>query len=193
MKKMIFLLLSLLVASSAFAVMDEDPNTLGMYFDMNANSNCVQGIAPYNSVDMYVILTNPEMPSVGGFEFGYTVDGNVIVLTTVFSGQALDVGGPGNHIVGLGAPLMTSEATVLATMSLLYSDTTMAPVYFSLHGTEPSSIDPALPTLLFGQGELMTLGTSTLPGTFNATINGVCEDVVATEETSLDALKSLYR
>ncbi len=193
MKKMLILLLSLFVASSAFAVVDQDPNMLGLYFDLNGDSNCLEGVAPYATVDMYVLLTNPTMPTIGGFEFGYDVTGSAITLGTVFEGSALDVGGAGNHIVGLGSPLETSEATLLGTISVLYTDGTLAPVYFTLTGTQPSSIDPMLPTLLYGDGILMTLGTSTLPGTYSATINGVCEDVVAVEETSLDAVKSLYR
>ena len=192
MKKMLVLMLSLMVASSAFAVIDADPDMLGIYFDEAADVSCTSA-TPYATVVTYVIMTNPSNATIGGFEFGYDVDGAAQVLSTVFPPNALDVGSAANHIVGLGAPLETTEATILATISVLNMDAAMGPIYFSLHGSNPSSIDPMLPTILFGQGNLMTLGTSTLPGTFSAVINGICEDVVATEETSFDALKSLYR
>ncbi len=193
MKKMIILLLSLFVASSALAVVDEDPNMLGIYFDLSADTPCIEGVAPYDQMPGYVILTNPTPESIGGYEFGYLVEGNAIILGVVMEGTALDVGGAGNHIVGLGEPLMTSETTLLATMTVLYTDTTMAPVLFTLSGTQPSSIDPMLPTILYGDGVLMTLGTSSLPGTPCALINGICDDVVTTENTTFDSFKSLYR
>lgn len=194
MKKMLVLILSLMIASSAMAVVDTDNDMLGIYFDMAADSNCLTGLAPYAQAPAYVIMTNPTNDLIGGFEFGYDIVGNALVLETVFtSPQALDVGGPGNHIVGLGSPMATSEATVLATLTVLNTDTAGAPVFFALHGSNPSSIDPALPTVLYGQGQLMTLGTSTLPGTYNAVINGECGDVVDTDATSLDSFKSLYR
>ena len=40
MKKLVVLLLASLVATSAFAVIDPDPNMMGVYFDRNADQNC---------------------------------------------------------------------------------------------------------------------------------------------------------
>ena len=193
MKKMLVLLISLLVASSAMAVLDGDADMLGIYFDENADVNCLTGVLPYAQLPAYVIMTNPTADFIGGFEYGYTIDGEGMVLLTTLPGNSIDVGQPGNHIVGLGSPMATSEATVLVSMNVMYMSTTMGPLSFTLHGSNPSSINPALPTILYGDGQLMTLGTSTLPGTVNALINGVCEEVVDTEATSLEGLKSLYR
>lgn len=193
MKKLVVLLMVSLIASSAFAVVDPDPDMVGMYFDPMADTYCFTA-APYATVIAYMILTNPTMDAIGGFELGYHFTGAAMVLSTTFTNpQALNVGGPDNMIVGFGSPQVCSEATVLATLSVLYMDTTMGPVYFYLTGTEPSSIDPTLPTLLMTDDSLVTAGLSTLPGTAGATINGICGDIVDTEDASWDGVKSLYR
>lgn len=195
MKKLVMLLMaSLLVASTAFAVVDEDPDMLGIYFDLSADVACVEGVAPYATVETYVVLTNPSFDELYGIEFGYDKTANLTVLSTTWADPAVtDVGSPGNHIVGFGSPWETTEATVIATLSVLYLETGGAPASFSLKGSNPSSIDPMLPTVLLAAGELRTLGTSTLPGAVSAVINGACEDVVATDTATFDAVKSLYR
>jgi hypothetical protein len=195
MKKLVMLLMaSLLVASTAFAVVDEDPDMLGVYFDLTADTACLEDVAPYTTIATYVIMTNPSFDMLYGVEFGYDKTDNLTVLSTDFTVQQVtDVGSPGNHIVGFGAPQECSEATVIATMSVLYLETTGAPASISLTGSNPSSIDPMLPTVLMAGGELMTLGTSTLPGEASAIINGACEDVVATDSATFGAVKSLYR
>lgn len=195
MKKLVMLLMaSLLVASTAFAVVDEDPDMLGVYFDVNADMTCMEGVAPYANVMTYIVLTNPSFDYLYGIEFGYDRTANLTILGTEWADPAVtDVGGPANHIVGFGSPWATSEATVVATLTALYLETTGAPATFSLKGSNPSSINPLLPTVLLANGELRTLGTSTLPGEVSAVINGTCEDVVATEPASFGAVKSLYR
>jgi len=195
MKKLILMLMaSLLVASTAFAVVDQDPNMLGIYFDGEADVTCVNGLNPYEQVTAFVCLTNPDFSELFGFEFGYDIVGSALVLDTAFSNpEALDVGANGNHIVGFGSPSPTAMVTPLAALTILYSDTTMAPVSFNITGTNPSSNDLGLPTMLLDGGVLMTTGYSTIDGVSAAVINGVCEDVVATDEVTFDSIKSLYR
>lgn len=194
MKKLLVLVLAMAFAGSAFAIVDEDPNMVGMYFDMTADNYCADAAA-YATIPAYLILTNPDFDALYGFEVGYETEGGAInVLSTTFANpQALDVGQPGNHIVGFGAPTTCEPATLLATLSVLYMETAGAPVYFTLTGTEPSSNDMGLPTLLLAGGELITAGYSTIDGMYVATINGVCEDIVATDEITFDGVKSLYR
>lgn len=188
------LMASLLVASTAFAVVDPDPNMLGIYFDEAADMPCIEGVAPYAQIPTYIILTSPDFDYLYGIEFGYDKSANLTVLSTTWTDPAVtDVGQAGNHIVGFGNPWPTSEATVIATLNVMYLETAGAPAFFSLKGSNPSSIDPMLPTALLYGGMLVTLGTSTLPGEITALINGTCEDVVATESSTLDAVKSLYR
>jgi len=194
MKKLLVLLATLAIAGSAFAVVDPDTNMLGIYFDETADTPCIEGVAPYSQIPTYVILTMPNFDYLYGIEFGYDKTANLTVLSTTWTDPAVtDVGQAGNHIVGFGNPWPTSEATVIATMNVMYMETAGAPASFALKGSDPSSIDPMLPTALLNNGELITLGTSTLPGTASAQINGGCVDVVATETSTLDAVKSLYR
>ena len=94
-------------------------------------------------------------------------------------------------IWGFSSPLPTSEATILATQIYLNMDSELGPVTFHLHGSNPSSVDPAYPTLLLPDFELMVTGLSTTGGP-SAQINGNC-GVVAAERMSFDAVKSLYR
>ena len=57
MKSLIlFLLTTLLVASTAFAVVDEDPDMVGLYFDMTADTACLGGVAPYQTIPGFLCL-----------------------------------------------------------------------------------------------------------------------------------------
>ncbi len=190
MKKLLVLVLAMTVASSAFAIIDPDPNSLGFYFDLTADTVEVQDAGINSQHTMYVILTNPTFQNLGGIEYGYVMEGSAFVLSNVWANpQALDIGSAGNHIVGFGAPTPTTEATLIATMTVLFLDPVA--VNFTLTGTVPSSLDPALPTLLTDGDVLMSSGDSTDIGNINATINGATP--VATDPVSFDAVKSLYR
>jgi len=192
MKTMLILLCTVLMATSALATIDNDPDSMGFYFDLAAESPCLDGVAPYATVDLYLILTNPSTDAVYGFEAGLTFVGNAMLLSsTINSINCINVGTIDNMIVGFGDPTMTTPATLLVTFEVLYIDTTMGPVDFYLHGSEPSSIDPIYPTILLVDGELQMIATSTPYGP-SAQINGGCT-VVATDHVSFDEIKSLYR
>lgn len=192
MKKLLVLVLAMAIAGSAFAVVDPDANSVGFYSDLTADT-VKMTVDPFSTNNVYVILTMPDFDELFGFEFGYDIDGSVIVLSALFDNpQALDVGGPGNHIVGFGSPTTTTEATLLATMSVLYTDGASGPATLTLTGTEPSSIMPELPTLLLANGVLITGGDSTDIGNINFGFNYDL-DIVATEPMSFDSVKSLYR
>ncbi len=191
MKKLVVLLMAMLVATSAFAIVDPDDNMMGFYFDMDANMPNAEGIAPYAQVPMYLVMTNMTADGLYGFEMGYDIMGNGMVLSTVFANPSvIDVGGPGNHIVGYGSPTPVTPVTLLATLTVMYMDTDMAPLSFVMHGSNPSSMDPAFPVILLADGELLSVGLSAADGTV-ARING--ESVVATDNVSFDGIKSLYR
>jgi len=192
MKKLVVLLMAMLVATSAFAIVDPDDNMMGFYFDLEADNPCVDGIAPYSQVPMHLVMTNMTADALYGFEAGYTMEGNGMVLATVFANPSvIDVGSAGNHIVGFGAPSMTAPVTLLATLTVMYMDTTMGPLDFMLHGTTPSSINPEFPVVLLADGELLSVGLSAAVGAVSE-INGGCT-VVATDNVSFDSVKSLYR
>jgi hypothetical protein len=194
MKKLVVLLMAMLIATSAFAIVDPDDNMMGIYFDLEADNPCIDGAAPYSTHEIYLVLTNMVADAVYGFEAGYTIEGAGMVLSTAFANPTpIDVGSAGNHIVGFGSPTMAGAngVTLLATLTVMYMDTAMGPLNFDLHGTIPSSIDPMYPVILLEGGVLLSVGLSAAEGPA-AQFNGGCE-VVATDNVSFDGIKSLYR
>ena len=78
MKKVVALLmLSLFVASSAFAVVDDGENSMSFYFDLNADVYELNA-GPYVTTSVYVILANPAAGAVFGYEFGFEMVGNFL-------------------------------------------------------------------------------------------------------------------
>ena len=190
MKTITTLLLALLLATSASAIIDPDPDHIGLYFDLEADMFCIDGVYPLEMKDLYLILTNPSFEYVYGFEAGLSWEGLVDVLSVEINNpQALNVGTTTNLIVGFGTPLPTEPATLLATWQVLYLEMEGDVVFFDLHGSEPSSIDPLYPAVVIGDGEVMALGTSggTSP---EAQINWCGSPV---DRVSFDRSKSLYR
>ncbi len=197
MKKLVVLILaSLFVANVAAAVVDPDANSMGIYFDMNADTYEFAA-APYAIYPAYVMLTNPDFDAVYGYEFGYEIVGAHTVTGVVLAGTGpIDVGGaPGNHIVGLAGPMATAPATLIATINVFVLDAN--PISMKLMGASPNSVvGSQAPAVLLAGDEIMSTGLSagfTEDGAANicAYVNGT--GVVATDEVSIDAVKALYR
>jgi len=188
MKKLVVLMLAMLVASSAFAVIDPDDNMLGMYLDMTADTVC----GPAGQSNVYVILTNPTYPEVNGVEFGFDVIGGpMYVLSTTWPADAVAIGGfagnRGDWATGFAA-MPTTEATVVCTMLAL----PLGPASIVMGANAIPSASPDLPAILVF-GEVTEVGLSTGIGNAALALGTACEDIVATEKASFDSLKSLYR
>ncbi len=220
MKKLVVLLLAILVASSAFAVVDPDPNSIGIYFDLTAdlnNNNPVPNV-PFNA---YLILTNTDAPSVSAYEVGYEIvvpvgmEGLLFRLgSSITNGEVsgLDLGDSsdilaGDHIVGLASPLVAGPATVLHSWQYMFTTNEVKMTMF-ISSASQSSLPGIYPVILNAE-------TSTLFNAYNSTglqdggprddmANAVCfvnfvdpegELIlpVATEELSFGSLKSLFR
>ncbi|MBU8869310.1 MAG: hypothetical protein KOO60_00420 [Gemmatimonadales bacterium] len=198
MKKVIVLLMvSLMAASSAFAVVDETVNSMGIYFDANADVyEFVSG--PYVEVPAYVMLTNSDAGSVWGYEFGFIVEGNYIAPSITLNGTGpIDVGGGlGNHIVGLASPIAVTPATILATIKVLPMDT--APISYLLKGATPNSLYGSnTPNIVAPPGDVL-VGCAMSAWDAELGVPMICayvngSGVVATDEASWDSVKSLYR
>jgi hypothetical protein len=188
MKKLVVLLMaSLLLTGSAFAQpIDPDPNMMGFYWDMGATtvSTDALGIA-----FGYIVLTNPTFESCAGYEVGVQFDGGAIVFALNFPTSAINVGTNTNIIAGFGAPIATSEATVLGEYLLQLT----GPVYVTLGNAVPPSIDGPLPAVVDGNDNLMQVGLSADVGNVCAVANDPAFVVVATENESWGGVKSLYR
>jgi hypothetical protein len=161
MKKLVVLLLaSLFVVNVASAVVDPDTNSMGFYMDANADLYEF-ATAPYVIVPVNVILTNPDFEALFGYEFGYQIVGNHMVSGTALRGTGpIDVGGgPGNHIVGLAAPMATTPATILATLSIFVLDAN--PISFTLFGATPNSVVGSnTPAVLLAGDVILKTGVS---------------------------------
>jgi len=194
MKKLIILLMIMAMASFAFAQVDTDLDMMGMYFDVDADMPCLDGVDPYTTQVIFIMITNPSFELLFGWEAGYDLLGSAQVLSTELPPDQLplDVGGsPGNHIVGFGEPMIMGPVNTVAVISVLYMDTELGPLDFMLHGADPGSLPGDLPVVLLADGVLMTLGLSAADGLV-AQINGGCQ-VVSTENLSFEGIKSLYR
>ena len=196
MKKLVVLLgLAMFVATSAFAIVDPDDNSMGMYWDLSADTVCMEYLP--GPTNLYIILTNPTMDSIGGYECAYDmapVGGGApyILSATQSVVNHLDVA-PGfqNFIVGFGGPLTCTEATLLVTLSVGNFAGASACDFF-LRNADPSSIDGNMyPIVLNADNSYTVVGPSGGDGVTAAF--GVTCGVVDTEEVSFDSVKSLFR
>ena len=202
MKTVIALLLTALVATSAFAVVDQEPNMMGIYFDPAANYNCLT-VGANTPFFVYVCVTNPTAGAIDAYELGYVMDVPAGMETSIFrlatnigggAAQGVDVGisGPtgGDIIVGLATPLPGGEVVVVHSFQYMLLAPMAVDVYVGASSTP--SLPGGLPVIQEAGGDLMTLGTSTGgPDIPVATINGEC--AVAVESNTWGGVKSLYR
>ncbi len=190
MKKWVIFVCLALFASTGLAGASE--NMMGLYFDTQANENCLEGVGHFVMVPMHLILTHPTGEVLLGFEFGIDMVGEGMVQGyTTIAGDDLTMQPWDNFAAGMAVPYPVAEVTVLATFDIFYTDLMTGPLTFTLHGYVPSSLNPDYPALIFGDGILReaTLSTGTGP---SCQINGLCS-VVGIPGISFDALKSLYR
>jgi hypothetical protein len=212
MKKLVVLLLATLVATSAFAVVDPDPDMMGIYFDLTADNNCLT--APnFAQFDAYLVLTNSTAAQINAYEMSYTnvffvggvedpINANsffqfqTVVANGVVSGvNVAPPGTPlaGDLIVGLAAPLPYSDAIILHKWQYGFFGASPGwSVEMYIGPSSAPSLPGGLPVVQGTDTGLMTVGYSTGGADVPvATINGDC--VVAVEEASWGSVKSLYR
>lgn len=194
-KTLLLFLLILMVPTTASAVVDPDVNKMSIYFDLNADEYELWA-APATAVPFHVILTNPDFDALYGYEFGFDVDGGAVVMTVTLHGDGtIDVGGgtPGNHIVGLAAPLATTEATLLATVQVFMVDYNA--VLLTLTAAQPSSVDTNTPAALLANDVIEPIWTSAWDPSEGAP--AVCAwinyEPFAVEEATWDQVKTIYR
>ena len=197
MKFSAILLLFLILASGAWAVLDPDPDQMGIYFDTEGDLFCID--ASFASmVPIYILYTHPTLSAVRGFECGMNISTEGIpgsvVLNTIYPVNALNMGSRSgndfNYIVGYASPVPTTIATVLATLEFFYMDPTQLDL--TLGPANPASLGSELPVILCEDFSLLPVGTSTR-FTPSAQINGELCRVIATDEATWDSIKAMYR
>lgn len=120
MKKLVALLLVSMMASVAFAGLDPDTDSFGIYFDAAGNANCAP-VGMFVPTNVYLLLSNPAGPT-NGFECTLTPVGvPYFILSTNLGPNTLDVDGSANGFaVGAASnyPVVGGQI-VLATLSVM--------------------------------------------------------------------------
>ena len=207
MKKFAILLALSMIASSAFALVDDGTSSLGFYFDNAGDTNC-SAPAPFVPFQAYFIVANPEVANMGGFEFAWRFApapaAMPIIQNFVLPPQALNIGTNFNIIVGLGNGLVTSEATVLVRIDMILLSAMDPETYVQVGPATPAShpghaaynnfADPA---------QIINMNFATVNGIDNTVgldgwvVPGVakmsCPGPVATESETWSGVKALFQ
>ncbi len=199
MKKLVVLLLVSLMATSAFATIDPDDNMIGIYFDANSDINSTTA-ALYDHVFAYVTITNPVSGSgvFAAVEYNWRLEAtpanpNAASVTIDLLGATNFGSAPGDMILGLSAPIPTTQNLVVTMLDLWLF--TADPIALYLGPIATPSLPYGLPAWE-DNGSLVSLGVSTGHpdlGIPVATVNDPNGGPVAIEETSFGSLKSLFR
>ncbi len=197
MKKIaLVLMITAVLTGNAFAQLDPDDDGIGVYFDPCACVNCLTLDAGEHLG--YLVITHPTSPmGVLGWECKMWAEGPAFITSVELLGNAVDVGTRENeYIVGLADPLYNPysfPAIVVAMVNVFITDTT-EPINFYIDGVYFPSHESGQPAYLDGSDNtiIKPLQQSTGGPDFPvATINGEC--AVATESTTIDGIKALYR
>ena len=207
MKKLVALLAIAMMASSAFAIVDDGVNSLGVYFDEAFEANCIDPMlnVPHQ---MYFVLANCSQATIGGFEFAWNFDPAPAVapfiLATILPPGGLNIGDANNLIVGLGTPLATGEATVLVQFTAMWIALPGEMTYVTAGPPNPATIpghcafnDGADVSLLFPMAFSTVDGTDVVVDPEGWVRPGLgtigCPGPVATEAQTFSTLKALFR
>ncbi len=168
MRHVIVLFMVLILVSSGAA---QTENRMGMFFAepyVSATTNFENNFAPFFG---YVVLLDPTVDSVGGYEVGIEMPGTVFVLAASGPNGWTNFGNNTNHLCGYQTPLPVSEGgTVLASLNMLYTGSDI--IYINYTQAEPPSI-PGVPVIADGSNPDIILPCNlTSDGGFVATING---------------------
>ena len=193
MKKFVTLLLVALFASTAFAGLDNGPDSFGVYFDTAGNTNDLDGVMPFAPFNVYLLLMNPT-GATNGFECTVTPVGapHFILNTTLGGTGALDVDSSANGFaVGAAADYPTvGGAMVLVTWTFMVQST--AQLEWRISKASIPSMPGDLPVVT-GNGVLRRCGVASGSVTAPVAYVNSPDAPVATEVSSFGNVKSLFR
>ena len=102
------LVLFALLAGAAQAQIHPQPNLLGVYFDEQANY--IRAYAPiFTVVNSYVILSDPTVNAINGWEAGITIAGHGVILNGVIPNGGSNSRSAPMYSVAYPSPLPCSE------------------------------------------------------------------------------------
>lgn len=199
MRAILVLLLAGVLSAPASAVLDPTPDTIGIYFDLNADQNSllVPSSAPFFA---YAILTNPTGAQVSAFELSYRVE-IAPAMTPYLFRLNLVVGWAGSLIpepiydvfadeimYGAATPLPTTEATVLVQWSYML----LAPMIVGLH-LGPTTVEQGGGGILAYYPETDPVPMTLISGSPDIPVAVINELVDPVTPTSFGTFKALYR
>lgn len=184
------ILLAALAGPAAFAGLDPDRDSMGIYFDTAGNTNCAV-LNPFIIQPAYLLLANPSAPT-GGFACRVSMVGvPYFVLSTDLGGNMdLDPSLEGFQ-VGASAPYpVVGGYIVLATFQVMLQ--APGPLAFYIRSAEPFGTCPG-PIVWSVDGTVRCCGVSS--GNVDIPVAGwnMATCPVADESISFGAIKGLYR
>lgn len=196
-QRLSFLLLLLLcVALPARA--DLPDNALGLYFSPDAMEQCAEGVQPFTTLTMYLVLSNPTLPAIDACECGITQIGDPATYVGNRNPCGLSIAQiPLERIQIHCYPLPTSQQhNVLMSFDMIYTAVDGEMAKFLLHGPVIPNAEVGPPVVQLLDGTRLPLpvdllesigATAAMTGYFD-----VCCPL-PTLERSWDSIKSLYR
>jgi hypothetical protein len=132
-----------LAAAPASALFDTGINSLGVYFDSTGDVYCMAP-SPFTPFNIYFILANPVSANLGGYEFAWRFlpapATAPIIYAVVLPPGAVNIGVGGSFIVDLENGLITSEATILARVTMIALAPISPDTYIQVGPATPSSL-----------------------------------------------------
>ncbi len=190
---------TMLMAVTAVAQVDTDPDQFGIYFDTDATVYCSDAVAG-GPLTFYLMITNPSGDQIAAWECRVEWDqmGGGFFGNWTFANNGINVGDlsdPMNQLfaVGVGAnPIVPAPATILATWSGFFGYGTGS-VFKITPYPDTASFDPPAPGYAIDEVNLQACGVSS--GDFDLPVAKIGPDcgVVADEATSWSQVKDLYR
>ncbi len=177
----------------------ESNTAMGLYFDTGATQTCADA-AFLSHVAAYIIYTDPNIPSTRGFELGiqFSRAGGETFntsMTVTFPVQAVDVGvstptdGTYNYIAGYSDPMLTTAATVLATLDIFYLEMPAEDITMAIGPAIPSSSFNDLPMIMLEDFSLEDVFLANPSATLSA---GGCAAKTASA-SSIEGVRNLFK
>jgi len=193
MKKLVALLLVSMMATVAFAGLDTNSDSFGVYFDAAGNTNTVA--APlFTPFPVYLLLMNPIGTLTDAFECTVTPTGApYFILGTDLGPVALDIDASANGFaVGRASPYPIADGAIkLVTWSFMLQ--AAAPLEFRITQATLNSIPGSGVPVVSGGGVLRACGVASGDVTLPVAIVNGTTSPVSEEVNSFGAVKSLFR
>jgi hypothetical protein len=193
MKTLVFLLLSVLMATAAFGYINYPTDTFAIYFDSGNFTEQIY-VSPFVPFNAYLVLTNPASAT-NGFECTVTTSGTApaFALSTTLNGAgAIDVdASPNGFMVGCSAnyPRLNDGCTLVTWQYML---TGPGILQFFINKATIPSLPGGLPVVT-GDGVLRRCGVSSGEVTFPcACVNYECRGMPV-ESSVFGSIKALFR